>query len=41
MCGTVSYLTVSTDDGLNIQNNVTNFYELKNIFEESFEITTQ
>ena len=31
--GTVSYLTVSTDDVLNITNNETSFPELRRVFE--------
>ena len=34
--GTVSYLTVSTDDILNTTNNETEFTEPTNLFEEHF-----
>ena len=36
--GTVSYLTVSTDDVLNITNNETAFTELTRVFQENFEM---
>ena len=36
--GTVSYLTISTDDVLNSTNNETVFTELINILEEYFDI---
>ena len=39
--GTVSYLTVSTDDVLDTTNNETAFTELRIFFEEYFEITVQ
>ena len=39
--GTVSYLTVSTDDFLNTTNNYTAFNELRIVFEEYFEIKVQ
>ena len=38
---TVSYLTVSTDDGLNNTNNETEFTELRRVFGEYFEIKFQ
>ena len=39
--GTVSYLTVSTDDVLNTTNNETAFTELIIVFEEHFEMKVQ
>ena len=36
--GTVSYITVSTDDVLNTTNNETAFTDLRRSFEEDFEI---
>ena len=39
--GTVSYLIVYTDDVLNATNNETAFTELKEVFEEDFEIKVQ
>ena len=39
--GTVSYLTVSTGDVLDIINNDTDFSGLKNVFEEKFETKVQ
>ena len=39
--GTVSYLTVSTDDVLNTTNNENKFPELKRAFKEHFEMKVQ
>ena len=39
--GTVSYLTVSTDDIVDTTNNETEFPELRRVFEEDFEIKFQ
>ena len=39
--GTVSYLTVSTDDVLNTTNNETAFTELTRVFKERFEVKLQ
>ena len=39
--GTVSYLTVSTNDILNTTNNETAFPELTKVFEEHFEMKVQ
>ena len=39
--GTVSYLTVSTDDVLNTTNNENTFPELKRVFKEHFEMKVQ
>ena len=39
--GTVSYLTVSTDDVINANNNETSFPELRRFFEEQFEMKVQ
>ena len=39
--GTVSYLTVCTDDFLNTTNNETAFPELTRVFEEHFEMKVQ
>ena len=36
--GTVSYITVYTDDVLNTTNNNTEFHELTRVFEEHFEM---
>ena len=39
--GTVSYLTVSTDDFMTTTNNVTAFHELPRVFEEQFWMKVQ
>ena len=39
--GTVSYLTVSTDDALNTPNNENAFPELTRVFKEHFEMKLQ
>ena len=39
--GTVSYLTVSTDDVLKTTNNETAFPELRRVFKEHFEVKVQ
>ena len=39
--GTVSYLTVSNDDGLNTTNNENAFPELTRVFKEHFDIKVQ
>ena len=39
--GTVSYLTVSTDDALNATNKKTAFSELTRVFEKNFEMQVQ
>ena len=39
--GTVSYLTVSTDDVLDSTNNSTSFTELTRVFEEHFDMKVQ
>ena len=39
--GTVSYITVSTDDVLNTTNNETSFTELTTFLEERFEMKVQ
>ena len=39
--GTVSYLTVSTDDVLNTTNNDTSFHEVTRVFKEHFEMKVQ
>ena len=39
--GTVSYITVSTDDALNITNNEKAFTELPIVFKEHFEMKVQ
>ena len=39
--GTVSYITVSTDDALNITNNETAFTELTRVLKENFEMKVQ
>ena len=39
--GTVSYLTVSTDDVLNTTNNEKAFPELKRVFKEHFDMKVQ
>ena len=39
--GTVSYLTFSTDDVINANNNETSFPELRRVFEEQFEMKVQ
>ena len=39
--GIFTYLTVSTDDNINITNNETAFTELRRFFEEAFDIKVQ
>ena len=39
--GTVSHITVSTDDVFNTTNNKTTFPHLRRVFEEAFEIKVQ
>ena len=39
--GTVSYLTVYTDDLLNTTNNKTSFPECRSVFEDAFDIKFQ